>query len=570
MKVSEYIVDFLIQNGISHIFGYPGGMVTYFMDALKQREAEIASHLHYHEQAAALAACGYAQASGKLGVAYATSGPGATNLITGICNAYFDSIPVLFITGQVNSNEAKGIYTVRQKGFQETDILSMALGVTKYCAAVESEKDIRFHLEKAYCRAMSGRPGPVLIDIPIDIQRAEVDTHTLYGFIQEGVPEDSACQTACKTIGEALCNAKRPCILAGAGIQSSGMQSEFATLVEQLKIPVVSSMPAVDVLPSSPYYYGFIGAYGLRHANFILAKSDCILTLGSRMDLRQVGADTENFAPNARLIRVDVDEAELSIPVKKDQKCFKCNLKNLIPLLISTVKDWVTPYEEWARVCKEIRQLLLHKDLGQEHAMISAISHIAPYDIPVTTDVGQNQVWVAQGFVPNGQRILFSAGHGTMGYSLPAAIGAYYATQKVVLSFQGDGGLQMNLQELAFIAREKLPIKIIVLNNQSLGMIRQFQEMYFASRYAQTKHGTGYWAPDFQSIASAYTIPYKKISTPAQVDKLKLLLNNSDPVFVEIALPDNTYVYPKQMFGKPIQDQEPLLDRALYQYILDL
>ncbi len=570
MKVSEYIVDFFIKKQIKHIFGYPGGMVTYLIDALQAREMEIASHVHYHEQAAALAACGYAQASRQLGLAYATSGPGATNLITGICNAYFDSLPVLFLTGQVNINEGKGKYAVRQKGFQETDIVSMVSGVTKYCVTVLDEQEIRYHLEKAYDLAFAGRPGPVLLDIPMNIQRSEVDPESLRAYVRGEVLDTVDYQAACADIVSAFCSAKRPCILAGAGIHSSGMQGDFASLVQQMKVPVVSSMPAVDLLPCSPYYYGFVGAYGMRLANFILAKSDLIVSLGSRMDTRQVGANPANFVREARLIRVDVDTAELSIPVKEKQECYACDLKDLLPLLLKGVQDTLPSYENWLQVCDEIRSQLAGIDVGEEQAMIKEISHLAPTHIPVTTDVGQNQVWVAQAFEPKGQRILFSAGHGTMGYSLPAAIGAHYATQESVLSFQGDGGIQMNLQELQFIARERLPIKIIVLNNRSLGMIRHFQEMYFASRYTQTKQGTGYEAPNFQALAAAYGLVYEKVSSAQEVKKLAPVLSNNEPAFIELCLNEDTYVYPKLAFGKPIHDQEPMLDREKYDYIMQL
>ncbi len=570
MKVSEYIVDFLIRNQISHVFGYPGGMVTYLMDALQAREAEIQSYINYHEQAAAFAACGFAQTKNALGVAFATSGPGATNLITGICHAYFDSIPVLFLTGQVHTLEAKGNYAVRQKGFQETDIVSMVSGVTKYAVMVRHEEEIRYHLERAVHFALSGRPGPVLLDIPINIQRAEVEASSLRGFVPEDVSDGLICQNACRTILQAVQTAERPCILAGAGLRGSGMQSAFASLAAQLKVPVVSSMPAVVVLPNTPYSYGFIGAYGMRHANFILAKSDLILTLGSRMDLRQVGADTRQFAPGARLIRVDVDEAELSVPVKDNQECFACDLRQLLPLLVQNTQNYVPRHDNWISVCDEIKHLLDGLDAGPAHEIIKAISLLAPPDLPVTTDVGQNQVWVAQAFVPRGQRILFSAGHGAMGYSLPAAIGAQYASGKAVLCFGGDGGLQMNLQELQFVARERLPLKIIVLNNHALGMIRHFQEMYFDARYTQTKQGSGYAAPDFQAIAQAFQIPYTKLSTPAEVHRLEPWLHDNNPVFIEVALPDDTYVFPKQRFGQPIQDQEPFLDRDVYRYILEL
>jgi acetolactate synthase-1/2/3 large subunit len=571
MKASDYIVSFLIEHQITDVFGYPGGMVTHLMDSLDKYKDKISAHATYNEQGAAFAACGYAQVSLHPGVAYATSGPGATNLITGLCNAYFDSIPVIFITGQVNTYERKKGYLVRQKGFQEMEVVAMVSNVTKYAVIVTDAGDLRYHLEKAHACASEGRPGPVLLDIPMDVQRTEIEPTELKCFQPSPVQHRDLAPTIANAVHKALFKAKRPCILVGAGVQGSGMRSYLEEWVSNIKIPVLSSMLAIDILPASPYYYGFVGAYGVRHANFILAKCDLIISLGSRLDLRQTGANTDNFAVDAKLLRVDVDAGEFSHQIKKDEENFCIDLKELLPALAGWGSgEAATDFSGWLAVCDEIKSLLAGMDEQEANKIIRRISERIHSDAVVTTDVGQNQVWVAQSFVPRGQRILFSGGHGAMGYSLPAAIGAYHGSGKKVFAFTGDGGLQMNIQELQYIAREKVPVKIILLNNYSLGMIRQFQEMYFESNYVQTKAHGGYITPDFCAIAIAYGICAERIESSFQIEEIGHiieLLENDEPALIEIVLSDETYAFPKLAMGKFNQDQEPELDRDLYRYI---
>ena len=570
MKVSDYIVSFFIERGITDVFGYPGGMVTHLMDSLSKYSDKISAHVNYHEQGSAFAACGYAQASLKPGVAYATSGPGATNLVTGIANAYFDSIPTIFITGQVNTYESKGNFPLRQKGFQEMDVVAVTSSITKYCVQITDSKDVRYHLEKAYHMSLSGRPGPVLLDIPMNIQRADINLEESPRFENLRSDDLSYLQKILCEIEAALEKAKRPCILVGAGVQSGNVQEEFAAWIEKIKVPVVSSMLAVDILPLSQYYYGFVGAYGSRCANFILAKSDLIISLGTRMDLRQTGANTDKFAVNARLIRIDIDSNELSNKVKVHEESYISNLKDLQPLLTQSRRDCPLSYSDWIVTCNEMKNKLENIDDLEPNRIVQKLSGLIDADTIITTDVGQNQVWVAQSFIARGQRILFSGGHGAMGYSLPAAIGAHYGSGKKIVAFTGDGGLQMNIQELQFIAREQLPITIILLNNSSLGMIRHFQEMYFDKNYVQTKKQGGYTTPDFGEIASAYGILYYKSFGVSNIEKLDSLFSCVGPSLIEVVMEDDTYVFPKLAMGKLNQDQDPELNRELYEYLSDL
>lgn len=563
MKLSDYIVLFLINKNITHVFGYPGGMVTHLMDSFDKFSDQIKVCTNYHEQACAFSACGYAQYSHKLGVAYATSGPGATNLMTGIANAYFDSIATLFITGQVNTYEQKGDTHVRQKGFQEMDVVSIVRPITKYATMIINAEDIRYELEKAYYYAMSGRKGPVVLDIPMDIFRAEINPEALKGF--DEIKEDSVdYYQISEILKKYLLKAKKPIILAGAGISKANKIDEFRKLVEILKIPVVTSMIAIECLNSdSPYNFGFIGAYGHRYANFVTAKSDLIISIGSRLDSRQTGVDNKVFAENATLIRIDIDEKEISNKIKENEIQIICDIEKLLPALLNT--EFEVSCEKWLETCNMLKSELKELDCEIGNVMAKYLSIVVDEDAVITTDVGQNQVWIAQSFqIKSGQQILFSGGHGSMGYSLPAAIGAYYASEKPVICINGDGGIQMNIQELQLIAREEIPIKIIVLNNYSLGMIRHFQEMYFESNYVQTRKEKGYTPPDFTKIANAYGIRSINVTSVEQLEELRVILIDALPVLINIDLDNNTYVYPKLSIGKPIYDQDPLMNRELF------
>ena len=568
MKVSDYIVEYLISKKITDVFGYPGGMVTHLMESFRKYKTQISAHLMYHEQGAAFAACGYAQSSGKVGVAYATSGPGATNLITGICNAYFDSIPTLFLTGQVNTFESKGDLTVRQRGFQETDIVSMITDVTKYACTVDNPVRIRWYLDYAFWKALSGRKGPVLLDIPINIFRSEINPEELEGYTPSEsyniIPEEHSYM-----IWDKLSIAKRPVLIIGNGVKISNSEDLICSIVHRLAIPVISTMLAVDVLANNPFYYGFIGAYGDRTANFIAAKSDLIIALGARLDVRQVGAKRENFAPDATIIRVDIDEGELQYKVREDEIQICTDVRNVLDGITHILNQHKPDFYSWISVCNTVKETLNGYDERRPNVLMSKLSQYMHNGTIVTTDVGQNQVWAAQSLkIKDKQKVFFSGGHGAMGYSLPAAIGCCLASKNTVYSINGDGGFQMNIQEMQMIFREKLPIQIIIFNNSALGMIRHFQEMYFSGEYYQTIPQGGYTVPDFGAIAEAYGIPYKIIENESQIDEL--IFRQNEPCLIEVRIPEDTYVFPKLEFGKPNQDQEPLLNRELYERLMQL
>ena len=363
---------------------------------------------------------------------------------------------------------------------------------------------------------------------------------------------------------------KKPLFLLGNGRKSAGSVDEINEAVEKLKIPVVTTMIAVDVAAGYKYNYGFIGAYGGRTANFLASKCDLLISVGARLDVRQVGARRENFAPSAKIIRIDIDVGELNYIVHENEIHICADIKSVVKVL---EKVEANDYSEWINLCESIKEKLTGLDDRRPNCLVKKFSELIPENAIITTDVGQNQVWVAQSLdLKKGQKVLFSGGHGAMGYSLPAAIGACIASsKKPIVCFSGDGGIQMNIQELMAVSSEKMPIKIILLNNYALGMIRHFQEMYFDRNYTQTTMSGGYAVPDFSVIAGAYGIKYICCENVEDIQSIdKTIFVSDESVFIEVKIKEDTYVFPKLEFGKPNQDQEPLLERKFYHEINEM
>jgi acetolactate synthase-1/2/3 large subunit len=575
MTGAKYIAQYLKDKGIKIAFGYPGGMVTFIVDAISELGyTEI--YTNYHEQASAFAACGYTQVSQQPSLVFATSGPGATNLITGIAHAYFDSIPVIFITGQVNTNESKGNLKVRQKGFQETDIISIVKPITKFSKYVKHESELIESLNEAYHQAISGRPGPVLLDIPIDIQRKDIPTvKPLQPSISCNDPsitiyKDNALKFKSDLVNS-LKTSKKPLFLFGNGVKISNTKEFFVSLTEKLNIPFVWSMIFPDIAPTNHRLnFGFIGSYGNRLSNFLVSTADLIITIGARLDIRQTGQNTSRFASDAKILRVDIDQPELDNQIHNKVIPYLTDLKILSTLLSDILID--NNFSNWLKKINEVKILVENFDTSIPNQLINEVSKLIPDNAIITTDVGQNQVWISQSYnVKGNESIIYSGGHGAMGFSFPAAIGAYYTNRsRPVISFNGDGGFQMNLQELQFVVREKIPLKIIIVNNKSLGMIRHFQEIYFDSRFTLTSENMGYSNPDFIKIANAYGIDSISVSSIQEIKTLSSYINSSKPVLIELMVGETTYTYPKQVFGKELYDQDPALPNELLQKCLNI
>ena len=562
MKVTTYIAKFLKNKGIDTVFELQGGMITRIIDAL-HHEGGINIVSMHHEQAAAMAADAYGRLTNKPGIALATSGPGATNLLTGIGNCYFDSVPAIFITGQVNLNEQKGENPTRQIGFQETDIVSMAKPVTKQAFAVKTGKEIPAIFEEAYKIAISGRPGPVLIDIPMNIQNEEIEISDIE--IPNHISEFDliAHQSFIQNYLVALNKSKRPLILVGRGIRSSGTVGQFHKFLTKYQIPVVTSLLGFDVLPYvHPQRTGFIGTYGNRWANYALGSCDLLLVLGSRLDLRQTGSDINSFKDGKQIFHVDIEQAELNnriiecVTLKEDLLEFFTQTENYNSAY-NAPSDWLHEIEEKKLSRLDINELENIKGINPNR-FIHQLSQASQAARAYISDVGNNQMWSSQSLeILKDQLYLTSGGMGAMGYSLPAAIGASITLGNApVVCIAGDGGFQINIQELQTIRRNNLPIKIVILNNHCLGMIRQFQDSYFDSCYQSTVWG--YNTPDFTKVASAYGIDSFSISQTEEIETglARLWADPSQPFLLDVSLDIHTNVFPKMMFGNPITKME--------------
>lgn len=573
MKVSDYIVSFLAERGIKVVFGYIGGMITHLVDSL-DKNPDIKFVQTYHEQTASIAAEGYAIETGKFGVAISTSGPGATNMMTGIADAYFGSIPVLYITGQVNTYEYKYDKPIRQQGFQEMDVVNIVKPITKYAKLVDKSIDIRYELEKAIYIATTGRRGPVVIDLPMNISREEIEPDKLPHFR----PENQEFPTFDFTeVVELLKNAKRPMLLLGAGCIGSEMQIQ--KFIERTQIPVVTSLMGRGVIDETyDYYVGMIGSYGNRCANMSISKSDLLIALGSRLDTRQTGAMIEGFLPNGKIIHVDIDNNELECHRLKNRVTVNLTVSDFLNGIMSNDivlkecfdwKRWVIKIRDLYNQDKEIERFVENK---APYLLMQTLNEIIEDDDIITADIGQNQMWAAQTIrLKKGQRFVTSGGLAPMGFSLPAAIGIAFANpHKTIYCINGDGGFHMAVQSLMLISQYQLNIKVIVLNNEALGMITQFQSLYFNDRLAATTYKGGYYVPNIRDLCQSYQLLYFKL-TEADLNnrELKKEINNSHNCIVEYVISELTTVCPKLEYNMPISQPSPLLDANEYNDIIN-
>lgn len=532
MKVSDYIIHFLEAHDVTDIFGYPGVGCGHFMDSLSKSKME--SHLVYHEQAAAFAACSYAQASHKVGIAYTTAGPGGTNLITGIANAYCDSIPTIFIVGDKDLATLKRNYNVRQRASQEIDITDIAAPTTKWSYQVTNKAEIRYVLEKAFSVATEGRPGPVLLDIPSDIQRADIIPSELVSYEKTEAPN---YDNYIELINEALSGARKPVILVGNGVKQAGLEEYVLSYAKSLNIPIVTTLVCFDLYVEEDIKLGYIGLDGDYAANKAVNECDFLLTLGARLNFKQVCNNRVKFAANAKIFRVDCDEGELEYRVR-DEVAICADLTYLIPLMIKN-KGKVFD-SEWVDYCrKAAKESVRGKALNSIASdTVAVICKSIPDNIAIAVDTGSHRRWVMSSFkFKKGQRLYQSAGLVSMGYSVPAALGLYYATKKPVICFDGDGGIMMNLQELQSIDRDRLPITIVLMNNKCLGDIMEFQKKIFSGNYYTTTEETGYKSADFKLLAKAFHLNYKKVTTVENLDGINFVAE--EPQLIEVVVPSN-------------------------------
>jgi acetolactate synthase-1/2/3 large subunit len=569
MKVSDFVIEFLVKNKIDKVFSYIGKN-AHLCDSIDKRE-DIENVFTVHEQGTGFSADGYARITGKTGVATVTSGPGATNLITAIADCYFDSIPTMFIVGDVPPNECKGSRSIRQFGFQETDIISISKSITKYAVSIDSLDKLRYEFEKAYFLSQHGRKGPVVVSLPENLQfRTDFNPKSMNSFFdsveyQNMLTPPTNINKEIKETVKLINKAKRPVLLIGGGVRLSNAVSDLKIFLNKTDIPIVYSLMGKDAI-SDKYKYnlGFIGNFGTRYANLTIANSDLLIVLGSRLDNLQTGRKIETFARDAKVIQVDIDSGELGIrmnidlPIKSDIKSFLFKLnQNKFSLRISSWHQKVLEYKKRYPINFNLNG---SRKIGNH--TINYISNYLKDDDIICVDVGEHQMLVAQSLkIKENQRVLFSGGFGSMGFALPAAIGATIGSSKRVIVISGDGGFQMNIQELEVVARRDLPIKMFIINNSSLHMVKLRQDTYLAGNSVGSKKD--YSVPNFKKIGKAYSIKSSKMDNIHKLKKkIKKVLEDNSSEIVDIVLEAYmTTVEPRLDFNRAFEDMRPYLDR---------
>lgn len=553
---AQILIESLKEEGVETIFCYPGGATLNITDALTN--AEVQQIVVRHEQAAVHAADGYSRASGKVGVSLVTSGPGATNTVTGIATAYMDSIPLVIFSCQVNTA------LIGNDAFQEADIVGITRPCTKHSYLVKDPKDLARTIKEAFHIARSGRPGPVLVDIPKDVSASLAEfKYPDKVSIRSYQPTYAGHPGQIKKAMRLIANSKRPVLYTGGGIISSGAAGELLSLAEKLSIPVTNTLMGLGGIPGNhPLFLGMLGMHGTYAANMAITESDLIIAMGARFDDRATGK-TDEFAPHAKIIHVDIDPTSISKNIKVDIPIVG-DTRNVLTKMLEIaeedketfkqqhkrVSEWVDKINTW----KKDYPLTYQKDSTlKPQYVIERICELTKGKAIITTEVGQNQMWTAQFYkFLKPRTMLTSGGLGTMGFGFPAAIGAQVAFPKsLVIDIAGDGSIQMNIQELATAVQYNLPVKIVILNNGFLGMVRQWQELFYEKRYTWTQ----LHSPDFVKVAEAYGAVGYRIDAERDVDKiLKEAFRNKRTTFIDVRVNPEECVYPMVPAGASLKE----------------
>lgn len=558
-RVADIIFETLYEMGITDCFSVVGGGAMHLNNALALNE-NITSHFNHHEQACAMAAEAYARYSGNMAAVCVTSGPGATNAITGVMGAWVDSLPMIVISGNVRyetSIEKSGL-PLRYRGLQEFDIINSVGNMTKYCIYLTNPENVKYEVQKAVKIAMDGRRGPVWIDVPQDIQNSVVDVDNLReyeGNMQQKVCEDSQIDLVVET----LKNAKRPCILIGSGIQTSHCEDIFEKLLEKLAIPVVGGAWLGDIFYlEHPLYYGLSGNAGPRTGNFIIQNADCILAIGNSLSYKQTGYDLESFAPNATKIMVDIDKNEYLKNKAYIDLIVNCDIREFMQKIADRDMNKISMSDEWERYCNRLYERFSPYEGKETMAIDGRVNKYYFWEkflqiMPESTIMALGNSSVAMGANQigrryKGQRMISNYICGSMGYDLPAAIGVAVAAKKEVICVTGDGSIMMNLQELQTIKYKKLPVKIIVFENQGYGAIKQTCKNFFNGVLYGCSPDTGVECPEFEKIAYAFGYEYSCCNNNLEIeDKLKWLIQTDGQCILEVKQQLDDPVYPKMM-----------------------
>jgi len=593
-KVSDYICSRIQElTGSTHVFLLSGGGMMHLLDSVGK--CDLKPFALHHEQAAGIAAYAYGRTINTTGVCFATSGPGATNVLTATAAAWTDSVPMLFISGQVSTlftqrlGEAEGKAPLRQRGFQEFNIVDTVKPTTKYARFVAKAADVRYELEKACFLARAGRPGPVWLDIPLDVQAAKIDPDTLRGFdpVAEGLADENPAPSAelVDSIIDKLKAAKRPLIVFGHGVYLAGAQPAARALLDQLDVPVQTTWNSIDLIPDAhPCYFGRANAYGPRYANFIIQNADYILTIGARLGVQHTGYNVQAFAREAFLDMVDLDEDEATKPFLKVDRFSRVDAAKLIAALSERVaQQSIQAPHDWFAYCRRIRATYpvapSLTDAGPDKVVdpyyfMEQLGDVAPDDalFPLGSS-GTCFTTSGQSFKPKAhQRVFHAKGMAAMGMGMPSSIGACVAMNgKQAITVVGDGGFQLNIQELQTMVHHQLPIKIFVINNDGYHAIRVTQETYFQNRYVASTAESGVSLPSLKKIAAAYGMGHRVIATNGEVrGGIADVIATPGPEIIEVMVDPGKHLSPKlgsairpdgTMVSRPLEDLMPLLDR---------
>lgn len=564
MRADDWIIDYLVKKGVTDVFGIPGVVVMDFLYAVDRRKPEITPHLSYHEQGGAFAACGYAQATGKVGVAYGTRGPGMTNMITAIADAYYDSTPTMFFTAH-SSPELKE--NMRVLNNQEIDTVSLVKNVTKMAVRIDSLEDLQREVMGAYHLASTGRRGPVFLDILSSLFGKEVEEAE--DPIADLTASKASAAAAAVEIRNRIKAARCPVLLVGSGTRYGAAPALIRQVAAKFGIPILSSRTAQDVVPDSAEYFGFVGSRATRYSNFILSKADLIIALGNRMAFPTQSKSFRPVVENAFTIRVDVDGSEFTRPVPNSIG-FTADVSDVLAELVNSDLHYENA-QAWLDICRELKQTLNRWD---EIPVISRIMGIIEASDPgsaLVCDVGNHSFWVtsAHAYCGRPNRILYSGSFGTLGCALPKAIGACYSTGHPSVCFVGDQGLQMNIQELQFISANRLPMTIVVLNNRSSGMIMEREKAKHGDYFVHTTLDSGYSYPDYEAIAKAYKLDYRRVNAMDLREPLDVTLGKA-PLMLELMVDEDTALNPNLPQGNACQDLAPALPKDLYDRLNNL
>jgi acetolactate synthase I/II/III large subunit len=582
MRGADYIAGFLVERGIKSIFLVPGGGNMFLVDAVGQAEGlEVIPN--HHEQASAMAAEGYARVTGGIGVALVTSGPGATNAITGVGEAWTESAPLLIISGQVKRADLKGDSGLRQKGPQEVDIVSMVQGITKYAATVMESADLRYHLEKAFYLATTGRRGPVWIDVPLDIQAGQVDVASLHGFTPEVTRAAEIDAAAARVVG-LINQAERPLFVIGHGVRLAGAAAELAALYECFGVPVATTWNAMDMIPAdNALNFGKPGGVALRAANFAVQNCDLLIAIGVRLDNSVTAFNPARFGRAARKVVVDVDPVELGKFTHEIELKLLADAKDFLTALLARragiqARDrsaWLERYAGWKQryALNGGQKYPAQGEISHYH-LVDAFSRAFPEDSLIVTGgsgLAVEAFWVA--FENKaGQRVFTTSGLGSMGYGVPAMIGACIGSgRKPCIGVESDGSLMMNLQELATLKGLNLPIKLFIINNGGYASIRNTQRNYFNGRYVGTGPEADLFIPDLVALAQAMGLAAMNIIDARALDAgIATALAHDGPILCDIHVTPNESLWPKAiavpqadgtLLSMPLEDMTPLLPR---------